>query len=130
MSAITKLAEELRDILKWERARMGMVSAASLKHVIAELDSMVELSGPTPPFTWNDPAHYMPDADESVLVWITHDPYPAEWDSGWFDGEHWRLCESGGVIDGRVLCWTRPVVPNAELSGPQRPARKVEDGTE
>ena len=66
----------------------------------------------TTTLTWQTPAQAMPDADESVLVWLECSDHPPMWEAGWFDGEHWRLCESGGVIDGRVLCWTRPVVPN------------------
>jgi hypothetical protein len=65
----------------------------------------------TTTLTWQTPAQAMPDADESVLVWITCHDHPELWESGWFDGEHWRLCESGGIIDGRVLYWARPVGP-------------------
>lgn len=69
----------------------------------------------TTTLTWQTPAQAMPDADESVLVSLECSDHPPMWEAGWFDGEHWRLCESGGVIDGRVLCWTRPVGPNAGI---------------
>ena len=32
-------------------------------------------------------------------------------ESGWFDGEDWRLCESGGVVNGRVLSFAQPEGP-------------------
>lgn len=65
----------------------------------------------TTTLTWQTPAQAMPDADESVLVWLECFDHPPMWEAGWFDGEHWRLSESGGVIDGHVLYWARPVGP-------------------
>lgn len=52
----------------------------------------------------------MPDADTTVLLWIM-DGQVGDWEPGWWDGEHWRLCESGGVVFGVVTQWAEPEGP-------------------
>ncbi|XHS78529.1 hypothetical protein ACFJGW_00735 [Burkholderiaceae bacterium UC74_6] len=47
------------------------------------------------------PKDGMPDAATTVLI-STDD---AGVNSGWFDGEHWRWCESGGIVGEPVLAW-------------------------
>lgn len=52
----------------------------------------------------------MPDADTTVLLWIM-DGQVGDREPGWWDGEHWRLCESGGVAFGVVTHWAEPEGP-------------------
>ncbi len=52
----------------------------------------------------------MPDADITVLLWIVTGNV-GEWEAGWWDGEAWRLCESGGVVAGEVTHWAQPEGP-------------------
>ena len=62
--------------------------------------------------TWHDaskPAR--PDAELTVLLATTSPGMPI--DMGWWDGERWCLCESGGfAAPGSVLAW-------AEVEGPE-----------
>ena len=58
------------------------------------------------------PAATPPDADMTVLLWIT-EGNEADWAGGWWDGEDWRLCESGGVAAGTVTHWCEPEGPEA-----------------
>jgi hypothetical protein len=100
----TVLARVYADDPHLSRARAAVVVAA-----LMERDAPRQ---PTTTLTWQAPAQAMPDADESVLVWFRwRSEKPADWGSGWFDGELWRLSESGGIIDGHVLYWARPVGP-------------------
>ena len=64
---------------------------------------------------WQNPARQMPDADLRVLLLISApDGYgKPDWDSGWWDGDTWRLCESGGVCADRVVAWAEPKGPAA-----------------
>jgi hypothetical protein len=63
---------------------------------------------------WHDarkPAR--PDADLTVLLATTSPGMPI--DMGWWDGERWCLCESGGFAPaGLVVAW-------AEVEGPELP---------
>lgn len=62
--------------------------------------------------TWHDvAAGDMPDADIVQLLWIRDADGHAEWDRGWWDGEGWRLAESGGRCCGTVLFWAEPEGP-------------------
>lgn len=67
--------------------------------------------------TWHDARTARPEDDEPVLLWLHNLDQPPTWESGWHDGDHWRLCESGGIADGHVLYWARPVGPNAQVTG-------------
>ena len=59
------------------------------------------------PLPWHRPAERMPDADLSVLLVLPGEP---ELEMGWWDGESWRSCVSGGeVVD--VLYWSEPQGP-------------------
>lgn len=59
---------------------------------------------------WHRAAHDMPDADLTVLLWIVTGA-DTEWQAGWWDGEVWRLAESGGVCAGSVTHWAEPEGP-------------------
>jgi hypothetical protein len=59
---------------------------------------------------WHDAAASRPDADLTVLLWIKHGT-AHDWESGWWDGEAWRLCESGGEVAGQVLYFAEPQGP-------------------
>ena len=59
---------------------------------------------------WHTPASDMPDAEITVLLWV-QDGQVAGWASGWWDGEDWRLAESGGVCAGTVVAWAEPEGP-------------------
>lgn len=53
--------------------------------------------------TWHPTQHgQRPDADMTVLLWTVFDDGSTDWASGWWDGEHWRDCESGGQVGGDV----------------------------
>lgn len=65
----------------------------------------------TEALTWRHPDDDMPDADISVLLWVRDGLSGQDWCSGWWDGEDWRDCASGGAVDGDVLRW-------AQVSGP------------
>lgn len=77
----------------------------------AMTSSQVEL------LAWHPADTDLPDAEERVLIWIEVDDsvlpvdYETGWDNGWWDGEDWRLCESGGVVDGVVTWWALPKGP-------------------
>lgn len=91
----------------------------------AEPDSSAEklreprviLAGPEPlveSLTWHDATAGKPDADGNVLLWLgASEGCDAGWSEGWWDGDDWRLAESGGIADAEVLCWAEPVGPVA-----------------
>ena len=92
-----------------------------MSHAPAETHRRLEngprliLVGPEPLtelVTWRDAIDDKPDAEISVAIWFTAPDGTADWERGWWDGQAWRLCESGGVVDGVVLHW-------AQLEGPQ-----------
>lgn len=53
----------------------------------------------------------MPDSDITVLLWWTDHAGITDWERGWWDGEDWRLAESGGVCAGTVTHWAQPEGP-------------------
>lgn len=65
----------------------------------------------TTALNWLEARHVMPDSDIRVLIWFGNADSVGQWASAWFDGEHWRLCESGGIVDGCVLYWAIPLGP-------------------
>ena len=53
---------------------------------------------------WRDAADEKPDAELTVLLETTDPDMPIA--QGWWDGERWCLCESGGFApEGSVLAW-------------------------
>jgi hypothetical protein len=56
------------------------------------------------------PASTLPDADTTVLLWV-QDGRESDWSAGWWDGEDWRDCASGGVVAGEVTHWAEPAGP-------------------
>jgi hypothetical protein len=56
------------------------------------------------------PAEQLPDADITVLLWVVYGTEP-DWCRGWWDGEAWRDCASGGVVAGVVTHWAEPAGP-------------------
>ena len=52
-----------------------------------------------------------PDADITVLLWTRDHAGITDWERGWWDGEDWRLAESGGVCAGTVTHWAQPEGP-------------------
>ncbi len=66
----------------------------------------------TEALSWT-PASQLPDADLNVLLWLVWPDGETDWAPGWWDGEAWRLCESGGVCAGRVTHYAEPVGPAA-----------------
>lgn len=75
-------------------------------------------TSPTPPkpeqLHWH-PVAQLPDSETTVLLWFT-DPEiegdPGDWCAGWWDGEAWRDCSHGGVVDVDVTHWAEPNGPN------------------
>ncbi len=55
---------------------------------------------------WQSVLERMPDDDTTVLCWTEE----GEWFSGWFDGEGWRDCSTGGDLQG-VTHWAEPEGP-------------------
>jgi hypothetical protein len=56
----------------------------------------------TETITWHElPQDGMPDADTTVLVSTTEQAV----DTGYFDGDDWRWCESGGLVAEPVQAW-------------------------
>jgi hypothetical protein len=58
----------------------------------------------------------MPDCDLTVMMWVQYPPDPeggatSDWASGWWDGEVWRHCSSGGVVAELVTHWAAPDGP-------------------
>ena len=67
---------------------------------------------------WHPASGSKPDAYSVVLLWLTPDPKrgmhaPAGWEAGFWDGEVWRLAESGGKAAGTVTHWAMPEGPVA-----------------
>lgn len=67
---------------------------------------------PCETLTWH-PAANPPDADQTVLLWAVWPDGETNWESGWWDGEAWRLCESGGLCSGMVTHYAMPEGPAA-----------------
>ena len=62
---------------------------------------------------WHNADRSKPDADMSVLLWIADRDGlgSGDWAGGWWDGEDWKLGESGGVCADRVVAWAEPAGP-------------------
>jgi hypothetical protein len=51
---------------------------------------------------WHElPDDGMPDAERTVLI----STFEGGVDSGFYDGEVWRWCESGGIVGELVQAW-------------------------
>lgn len=61
---------------------------------------------------WHATACAMPDAELTVLMWVKY-AADSDWTEGWWDGEAWRYCGSGGVVTGAVTHWATPEGPAA-----------------
>ena len=60
---------------------------------------------------WVDATATKPDADTPVVIW-TKDEYGRwGWEAAWWDGEQWRLAESGGLCAEEVTHWAEPAGP-------------------
>lgn len=56
----------------------------------------------TETINWHElPQDGMPDADLTVLLSTEQQGV----NPGWYDGENWRWCESGGVVGEPVQAW-------------------------
>ena len=88
---------------------MTTLAAQGLDLMALDDDSAVEL------LKWHKAERCKPDADTTVLLWIADRDGlgSGEWEAGWFDGDDWRLCESGGVCGGTVVAWAEPAGPAA-----------------
>lgn len=70
------------------------------------------------PLHWHSAAS-VPDADTTVLMWVQYADGETDWSSGWWDGDGWRFCESGGLVadaGGAVLHWAEPAGPGRKLA--------------
>lgn len=79
---------------------------------------LLESSSKAELIEWHPASGSKPDADAIVLLWIVPNPAqgmhaPAGWEAGFWDGENWRLAESGGLADGAVTHWAAPEGPVA-----------------
>lgn len=57
-------------------------------------------------------AEQLPDADMTVLMWVVSGT-ERDWFAGWWDGDVWRDCASGGEVAGVVTHWAEPEGPVA-----------------
>lgn len=53
---------------------------------------------------WNKPAACMPDADETVMIFLPKDDEPVWF--GFFDGNKWHLADGFPLADNEVTYWT------------------------
>ncbi len=76
---------------------------------------LLETSSKAEIIEWHPASGSKPDADATVLVWIMAPAAstPPGWAAGFWDGEDWRLAESGGLVDGTVTHWAMPEGPAA-----------------
>jgi hypothetical protein len=65
--------------------------------------------------TWNDAAK-PPDADLTVLIWISYGDGTSDWAAGWWDGIEWLDAATGGSVVGVVAHWADPEGPPALLT--------------
>lgn len=74
---------------------------------------MLETSSTAEMLEWHQASGSKPDADANVLLWIPgfDTLVPSGWETGFWDGEDWRLVESGGLVDGTVTHWAQPAGP-------------------
>ena len=59
---------------------------------------------------WHRPTSKMPDSEINVIAWVDRGD-ERDWTAAFHDGEDWRECESGGLVDGTVLMWAQPEGP-------------------
>lgn len=62
----------------------------------------------TEEITWRSPDDQLPDADMTLLLEYEvrdGDSTYTVVESGWYDGEEWRLCESGGQCAWPAITW-------------------------
>ena len=76
---------------------------------------LLETSSCAEMIEWHPASGDKPDADATVLLWIPgfDTLVPSGWEAGFWDGENWRLAESGGLVDGTVTHWAMPEGPAA-----------------
>lgn len=114
VSEINRSASALvsRGLLR--RVNVGWaLSHAEYANVAAEAARAAPVA-PAEPLTWHPAAGpKLPDADAQCLLWIRYSDGTEDWEAGWLDGDGWRLCESGGLVDGEVLFWAMPGGPRA-----------------
>ena len=60
--------------------------------------------------TWHNAAT-KPDSDLTVLLWMYQGAGQYDWESGYWDGTAWCLCESGGLCPHMVTHWALPEGP-------------------
>jgi hypothetical protein len=60
---------------------------------------------------WMPAGAELPDAETMVILWLVSDEAGEWFEAGFWDGECWRLAESGGLPTQRVTHWT-------QLNGP------------
>ena len=85
---------------------LDTLNAEGLDLQALSIGSMAEL------LEWHPTAGgHRPDADITVLMWIMSGDGLAEWESGWWNGQAWCLCESGGIVAGNVTHWAEPEGP-------------------
>jgi hypothetical protein len=78
---------------------------------------------------WHDASVSKPDADSTVLLWFGAAGQDGDgdlpgWEAGWWDGEAWRLAESGGVAADLVTHWAEPCGP--DVRGKRAPTAREE----
>jgi len=76
---------------------------------------LLETSSKAELIEWHPASGAKPDADATVLLWIPgfDTLVPSGWEAGFWDGDAWRLAESGGLVDGTVTHWAQPEGPAA-----------------
>ncbi|MEY2686850.1 MAG: hypothetical protein RL375_1048 [Pseudomonadota bacterium] len=82
-----------RKRMELERARIGATAVTG--------DAM----------TWTPAVDQLPDADLTVLLWVSYADGTADWAAGWWDGECWLDAASGGEVAGQVTHWAEPAGP-------------------
>lgn len=78
---------------------------------------LLETSSKAELIEWHPASGSKPDADATVLLWMAPDAQdgisiPAGWEAGFWDGDDWRLAESGGLVDGTVTHWAQAGGPS------------------
>lgn len=88
----------------------GMTTLATEGLDLSGLESSTQVEQ----LVWHNPAAGdMPDAEATVLMWVLLEDGDELWEGGWWDGEAWRLAESGGICPGTVSAWSEPNGPAA-----------------
>ena len=69
---------------------------------------------------WHNATSSKPDVDTPVLLWFEAEGIDGAlpgWEAGWWDGEAWRLAESGGLAGDPVTRWAQPAGPAKKPAG-------------